>query len=75
MVFTNISNLSNQAMLIISIQEYMHEVGVFLWKKQTVLEKSTDYIHIQGDCGALNKMTEKIHVNAIIFGFNVTIIV
>lgn len=74
MAFKNVSSLFNQAMLIISIQEHMHKVGLFFWRTQTVLEKPMDYIHTQGYCWALNKMTEKIHVNAVIFSFNVTII-
>lgn len=59
MVFTNVSSLLNQAMLIISIQEQMHKVIFFSWRKQTVLEKPTDYIHTQGYCWALHKMIEK----------------
>lgn len=55
MVFTNASNLFNQAMLI-SIQEHMHKVG-FLNRGNSATE--INRLYTQSYCWALHKMTEK----------------
>lgn len=45
MVFKNVSNLFSRAVLIISIQEHVHKVWFFLWRKLSARETNGLHTH------------------------------